>query len=172
MKRLIPFLFLFAVSPAQAGYIHKITTSAQGIVDGSYSNATRLGSTYSMSSSGVTAGTLGKLTAPGADNNGDLTGVAATMGTTAYTQTVAGSATSLTESFTMGDNITSATAVSATTGATATLPSLGSTVTYSGGNRTTMAVGITTVGGGTVTLTPGSSGTSVTGSVTSTLQVD
>ena len=172
MKKLIPFLFLFSISPSHAGYVHKITTSAMGVVDGSYSNATRLGSTYSMSSSGVTASTLGKLTAPAADNNGVLSGVAATMGSTAYTQTVAGAATSLTESFFMGDNITSATAVSATTGATATLPSLGSTVTYSGGNRTTMAVGITTVGGGTVTLTPGSSGTSVTGSVTSTLQID
>lgn len=171
MKKLIPFLFLFAVSPAQAGYIHKITTSAQGIVDGSYSNATRIGSTYSMSSSGVTAGTLGKLTAP-AVSDGNLTGVAATMGTTAYTQTTAGAATSLTESFTQGDAMTTATAVSSTTGATTTLPSLGSTVTYSGGNRTTMAVGITTVGGGTVTLVPGSSGTSVTGSVTSTLQID
>ena len=170
MKRLL-FLLLLA-APANAGYVHKLTTSAQGIVDGSYSNATRLGSTYSMQSSGVTASTLGKLTAPAADNNGDLTGVAATMGSTAYTQTTAGAATSLTESFTMGDNITSATAVTATTGTTATLPSLGSTVTYSGGNRTTMAVGITTVGGGTVTLTPGSAGTSVTGSVSSLLEID
>ena len=169
MKRLI-FLLLLA-APANAGYVHKLTTSAQGIVDGSYSNATRIGSTYSMQSSGVTAGTLGKLTAPAA-SDGTLTGVAATMGTTAYTQTTAGASTSLTESFIQGDAVQSATAVSSTTGATTTLPSLGSTVTYSGGNRTTMAVGITTVGGGTVTLTPGSAGTSVTGSVSSLLEID
>ena len=92
MKKLFFLLFLFPL-PLQAGYVHKITASAQGVVDGSYSQAKRIGSTYSMSSTGITAGTMGHLDSPALDNSSVLTGVAATHGTGSYTQTTAGAAT-------------------------------------------------------------------------------
>ena len=79
MKKLFFVLFLFPL-PLQAGYVHKITASAQGVVDGSYSQAKRIGSTYSMSSTGISAGTLGHLDSPALDNSSVLTGVAATHG--------------------------------------------------------------------------------------------
>ena len=93
MKKLFFVLFLLPL-PLQAGYVHKITASAQGVVDGSYSQAKRIGSTYSMSSTGITAGTMGHLDSPALDNSSELTGVAATHGTGSYTQTTAGAATS------------------------------------------------------------------------------
>ncbi len=89
MKKLLSILFLLPL-PLQAGYVHKITASAQGVVDGSYSQAKRIGSTYSMSSTGITAGTMGHLDSPALDNSSVLTGVAATHGTGSYTQTTAG----------------------------------------------------------------------------------
>ena len=57
MKRFIPLLLLLAAPAYSGGITHKITATAQASVDGSYSHAKRIGSTYSMSSSGVTAGT-------------------------------------------------------------------------------------------------------------------
>ena len=92
MKKLFFLLFLLPL-PLQAGYVHKITASAQGVVDGSYSQAKRIGSTYSMSSTGITAGTMGHLDSPALDNSSVLTGVAATHGTGSYTHTTAGAAT-------------------------------------------------------------------------------
>ena len=71
------FLLLLAAPVNAGGITHKITATAQASVDGSYSHAKRIGSTYSMSSSGVTAGTMGHLDVP-ASSNSSLTGVAAT----------------------------------------------------------------------------------------------
>ena len=68
MKKLF-FILFFLPLPIQAGYVHKITASAQGVVDGSYSQAKRIGSTYSMSSTGITAGTMGHLDSPALDNS-------------------------------------------------------------------------------------------------------
>jgi len=48
---------------------------------------------------------------------------------------------------------------------------LGDTITYTGGDNTGLAATITSVSGGTIGLTPGKSGTSVTGSITSSLSI-
>ena len=63
------FLLLLAAPVHAGGITHKITATAQASVDGSYSHAKRIGSTYSMSSSGVTAGTMGHLDVPASSNN-------------------------------------------------------------------------------------------------------
>lgn len=164
------FLFLlFLIGPVQAGpIIHKITATSQGIVDGAYSHVKAIPSTYTMSGSGITAGTLGKLVAPATSNNA-LTGVAATMGTTAYTQTTAGASTSFSESYIQGSATPSA--ASLTHAGLTSLPTGGDVVNYAGGSNNGMSVAITSVGGGTITLAPGASGTSVTGSITSALQI-
>jgi hypothetical protein len=168
MKRLL-ILFLLVAPAAQAGGIsHKITATAQASVDGSYSHAKRVGSTYSMSSSGVTASTMGHLDVPASANNA-LTGVAATHGTGSYTQTTAGAATTFSETFVQGDAMPSATSL--THGAVGSLPMLGDTITYTGGDNTGLAATITSVSGGTIGLTAGKSGTSVTGSITSALSI-
>jgi len=111
MKRFIPLLLLLATPAYSGGITHKITATAQASVDGSYSHAKRIGSTYSMSSSGVSHGAVGSL------------------------------------------------------------PMLGDTITYTGGDNTGLAATITSVSGGTIGLTPGKSGTSVTGSITSALSI-
>ena len=163
------FLFLLLLAaPVLAGTVHKITATAQASVDGSYSHAKRIGSTYSMSSSGITAGTMGHLDVPASSNNA-LTGVAATHGTGSYTQTTAGAATTFTESFIQGDAMQSATTLSS--GAIGSLPMLGDTISYTGGDNTGLAATITSVSGGTIGLTAGKSGTSVTGSITSALEI-
>ena len=168
MKRFLPLL-LFLAAPAYSGGItHKITATAQASVDGSYSHAKRIGSTYSMSSSGVTAGTMGHLDVP-ASSDGTLTGVAATHGSGSYTQTTAGAATTFSETFVMGDATPSATTLSS--GAIGSLPMLGDTISYTGGDNTGLAATITSVSGGTIGLTAGKSGTSVTGSITSSLSI-
>ena len=129
MKRFIPLLLLLATPAYSGGITHKITATAQASVDGSYSHAKRIGSTYSMSSSGVTAGTMGHLDVPASSNN-TLTGVAATHGSGSYTQTTAGAATTFSETFIQGDDVPSATTLSS--GAVGSLPMLGDTITYTG----------------------------------------
>ena len=168
MKKLF-FLLFFLPLPIQAGYVHKITASAQGVVDGSYSQAKRIGSTYSMSSTGISAGTLGHLDSPALDNSSVLTGVAATHGIGTYTQTPAGAATSFSESFVQGDAVVTSASVSS--GVVSALPVTGDTITYSGGSSTGQSIGITSVQGGTITLSPGAAGSSVTGSITRSIEI-
>jgi len=168
MKKLF-FLLFFLQLPIHAGYVHKITASAQGVVDGSYSQAKRIGSTYSMSSTGITGGTMGHLDSPALDNSSVLTGVAATHGIGTYTQTTAGAATSFSESFVQGDAVVTSASVSS--GVVSALPVTGDTITYSGGSSTGQSIGITSVQGGTITLSPGAAGSSVTGSITSSIEI-
>jgi hypothetical protein len=168
MKRLLLLSTLFLINPVSAGVIHKITASAQGSVDGSYSHVKATPSVYSMSSTGVTAGTMGHLDVP-ASSNGTLTGVAATLGSGSYTQTTAGAATSFTESYSQGSAASSA--ASLTHAGLTSLPTGNDVVSYAGGSNNGMSIAITSVSGGTLTLAPGAAGTSVTGSITSALEI-
>ena len=162
-------LLLFLAIPTQAGIIHKITATAQGTIDGSYSHVKAIPSTYSMSSTGTTVGTMGKLTAP-AVSNGTLTGVAATMSVSNnVTQTTAGATTSWSESFIMGSATPSP--ASLTNAGLTSLPTGGDVISYSGGSNHGMSVAITSVGGGSITLAPGASGSSITGSISSSLEI-
>jgi len=62
-KALIAFGMLLMAAPAHADLTHKISSSVQLTVDAAASQATRLGSTYSVSGIIVSA-PLGGLTAP------------------------------------------------------------------------------------------------------------
>ena len=168
MKRLLLLSTLFLINPVSAGVVHKITSSAQGSVDGSYSHVKATPSVYSMSSTGVTAGTMGHLDVPASANNA-LTGVAATLGSGSYTQTTAGAATSFTESYSQGSATSSA--ASLTHAGLTSLPTGNDVVSYAGGSNNGMSIAITSVSGGTLTLAPGAAGTSVTGSITSALEI-
>ena len=102
-KALIAFGMLLMAAPAHADLITKHSSSVQLTVDAAASQATRLGSSYSVSGSNVSA-TLGGLTAPSGS-------AAATMNSGTYTQTTAGNAFSFSESFNSGDAIPSNTTI-------------------------------------------------------------
>ena len=78
-----------------ADIIHTISASTQLRVDAAATDATRIGSTYSVQASNITAGTMG-----GLGQANETTGVAATHSDGVYTRQIAGDAFSLTESFT------------------------------------------------------------------------
>jgi len=166
MKRLL-LLFFLAV-PTQAGMVHKITATAQGTVDGAYSHVKATPSVYSMSSTGITSAALGHLDVP-ASSDGTLTGVAATLGSGSYSQTLSGAATSFSESYSQGSATPSA--ASLTHSGLTTLPTGGDVISYAGGSNNGMSIAITSVSGGTITLAPGASGSSVTGSISSSLEI-
>tara|TARA_B100001287_G_scaffold224116_1_gene193458 strand:+ start:203 stop:775 length:573 start_codon:yes stop_codon:yes gene_type:complete len=189
MKKLLPILLLMGgfSSPAMADIIHTISASTQLRVDAAATDATRIGSTYSVQASNITAGTMG-----GLGQANETTGVAATHSDGVYTVTTAGDAFSLTESFTAGDNtnaigsgvdVTAHTYTAATTdqngnqtapeinsyGTIMDLPAFGNTVTTSGGHAGSLAGTIAT--DGAISLTAGGAGTTATGQVVTTLTI-
>jgi hypothetical protein len=150
-KALLLFSMILMAAPAHADLTHKISSSVQLTVDAAASQATRLGSTYSVSGSNVSA-TLGGLTAPSGS-------AAATMNAGTYSQTTDGSAFSFSETFNSGDAIPTGTTVSS--GVVGTLPAFGSVTTTSGGVAGSLAGTINSAG--TMSLTSGGAGTSATG---------
>jgi hypothetical protein len=150
-KALLLFSMILMAAPAHADITHKISSSVQLTVDSAASQETRLGSTYSVSGSNVSA-TLGGLTAPSGS-------AAATMNAGTYSQTTDGSAFSFSETFNSGDAIPTGTTVSS--GVVGTLPAFGSVTTTSGGVAGSLAGTINSAG--TMSLTAGGSGTSATG---------
>jgi hypothetical protein len=159
MKKLLPLVMLLMAAPAHADITHKISSSVQLTVDAAASQATRLGSTYSVSGSNVSA-TLGGLTAPSGS-------AAATMNAGTYTQTTDGSAFSFSESFNSGDSIPTGTTVSS--GVVGTLPAFGNVTTTAGGVAGSLAGTINSAG--TMSLTAGGAGTSATGQFVTELTI-
>jgi len=172
MKRFLPIVMLLMAaplaSPVRADLIHRLTTSTQLSVDGAATQATRIGSTYSVSGNNITAGTMGGLTKA----SGDSAATAAASQTQgAYTVTTAGSAFSLTESFVMGDAVNPiGTGVDVSAGIVADMPAYGSVTTQSGGVAGSLAGTITSAG--VMTLTAGGAGTTATGQFVSEISVD
>ena len=160
MKKLLPLIMLLMAAPANADLITKHSTSVQLTVDAAASQATRLGSSYSVSGSNVSA-TLGGLTAPASATD------AATMTSGTYSQTTDGSAFSFTETFNQGDAIPTGTTVSS--GVASSLPAFGSVTTTSGGVAGSLAGTINSAG--VMSLTAGGAGTSATGQFVSEITI-
>ena len=158
-KAILAFGMILMAAPAYADITHKISTSVQLTVDAAASQATRLGSTYSVSGSNVSA-TFGGLTAPSGT-------AAATMNSGTYTQTTDGSSISFSESFISGDAIPTGTTV--TSGVAPSLPAFGSVTTTAGGVAGTLAGTINSAG--VMSLTAGGAGTSATGQFVSEITV-
>ena len=176
-------LLLMTAPMARADIIHTISASTQLRVDAAATDATRLGSTYSVQGTNITAGTMGGIAAQ--------TGATAAAGHTdgVYTVTTAGDAFSLTESFTLGDvtnaigsgvDVTAHTYTAEVTGDNAApainsygtvmdMPAFGNTVTTSGGHAGGLAGTIATDGASS--LTAGGAGTTATGQVVTTLSI-
>ena len=163
MKKFLPFIMLLMtgaiVAPsAKADLTHRMSSSTQLSVNGAYTDASRIGSTYTVSGSNIKVATdahFGKLTA------GTAT-AAATLDVGAYDLNTSGSAFSFSESWTQGD-VTNpiGTGVDVTSGVVADMPAYGNTLTMSGGVAGSLAGTITSAG--VTTLTAGGAGTTATG---------
>ena len=170
MKRFLPIIMLLMAAPmaARADLIHRLTTSTQLSVDGAATQASRIGSTYSVSGNNITAGTMGGLTKSAGDT---ITTAAASQTQGSYSVTTAGSAFSLTESFVLGDAVNPiGTGVDVSAGVIADMPAYGSVTTQSGGVAGSLAGTITSAG--VMTLTAGGAGTTATGQFVSEISVD
>ena len=146
------------VAPAKADLPLRMSSSTQLSVNGAYTDASRIGSTYTVSGSNIKVATdahFGKLTA------GTAT-AAATLDVGAYDLNTSGSAFSFSESWTQGD-VTNpiGTGVDVTSGVVADMPAYGNTLTMSGGVAGSLAGTITSAG--VTTLTAGGAGTTATG---------
>jgi hypothetical protein len=165
MKRLIPLIFLLA-GPAYADLSHSITTSTQLSVNGAYTDASRIGSTYAVSGSNIKVATdahFGKLTAGTATT-------AATLDVGAYDVNTTGSAFSFSETWTQGDATAAIGAgVDVTSGVVADMPAYGEVLTMSGGVAGSLAGTITSAG--VLTLTAGGANTSAIGSVVTNVTI-
>ena len=163
MKKFLPLIMLLmtgaVVAPAKADLTHRMTSSTQLSVNGAYTDAQRIGSTYTVSGSNIKVASaddhFGKLLAP--SNN-----AAATLDAGTYDINTTGSAFSFSESFTAGDSVNPiGTGVDVTSGVVADMPAYGNTLTMSGGVAGSLAGTITSAG--VTTLTAGGAGTTATG---------
>ena len=147
------------VAPAaNADLTHRMSSSTQLSVNGAYTDASRIGSTYTVSGSNIKVATdnhFGKLTA------GTAT-AAASLDVGAYDVNTAGAAFSFRESGTQGDVVNAiGSGVDVGSGVVADMPAYGNTLTMSGGVAGSLAGTITSAG--VTTITAGGAGTTATG---------
>ncbi|AOO02171.1 hypothetical protein Np151112_160 [Synechococcus phage S-RIM2] len=162
MKKFIPVvMFLLTASAANAGgLVTKHASSVQLTVDAARSTATRLGSSYSISGSGVdtTDGSTSGAVAVPTVTSGIYTPAAITA-----TQSTNGNAFSFSASYIQGDAIPTS---AATTG---DIQNFGSMTSYTAGTAGSLAGTVTSAGA--LTVTAGGAGTSATGQYVSEITV-
>ena len=167
MKKLLPILLLAGFSsPAMADITHKLSSSVQLSVAAAATQVDRIGTTYSVSGSGVDTTYTPSGGSAVTDGIGSLTvssGVGAIPSIEA-TQKTAGSSFSFSQSFTQGDAISSN---APTTGAVANYSDVTSTASGSAGD-----LAGTILTSGAMTLTAGGSGTVATGQFVNELTID
>ena len=162
MKKLVPLIMLLMTASAAnaGGLVTKHAASVQLTVDAARSTATRVGSSYSISGSGVdttdgsTAGTVAAAT---------ITSGIYTPSAITATQSTDGNAFSFSASYTQGDAIPTS---AATTGEIA---NFGSMTSYTGGTAGNLAGTVTSAGA--LTVTAGGAGSSATGQFVSEITV-
>ena len=166
MKKLFLILGIFTLggTAARADITHKMTSSFQLTTNAAATQVERIGSTYTVSGSGVTMDVGG---GNSADNNvgglGTLTDGVGQGSVATATQTSAGGAFSFSQSFIEGDVI----------GTTA--PSVGAVSPYSSQISTAVGSGTgtgTVTSGHTVTAVGGGSGTSSIGQFVTELNIN
>ena len=154
-------MLLMTASAANAGgLVSKHSSSVQLTVDAARTTATRIGSSYSISGSGVntTDGTTAGTVASGSITSGILT-----PNVISATQATDGNAFSFSASYTAGDAIpTSAPTVGA-------VGNFGSVTSYASGTAGNLAGTVTTAGA--LTVTAGGAGSTATGQFVSEITV-
>jgi len=167
MKRFLPLILLAGFSsPAMADITHKLSSSVQLSVSSGATQVERIGTTYSVSGSGVDTTYTPSGGSAVTDGIGSLTvssGVGA-IPTLEATQKTAGSAFSFSQTFTQGDAISSS---APSTGAVSNFSNQTSTGSGTAGD---LAGTITTAGA--VTVTAGGAGTVATGQFVNELTVN
>ena len=160
MKKL--FLILFLAAPAaNADLTHSITSSAQLTVNAAVTQAERIGTSFSISGTGVdvtdgtTAGTL---------SAGTITSGVYAPGTIAATQNATGG-----ESFSFSQSLTTGDAVPTGAPTVGAVPNFSDVTSHSSGVAGSLAGSVTSAG--VVSLTAGGQGTVATGSVVTSISV-
>ena len=164
MWKILPFLLLFA-APVRADITSKLTSSVQLQVNAAATQVDRIGTSYSVSGSGVDTTYTPTGGSAVSDGLGALTvssGVGA-IPSLEVTQKTAGNSFSFTQSFTQGDAV----ATSAPT--VGQVGNFSSQVTTAAGTVGDLAGTITTAGA--VTVVGGVAGTSAIGQFTSELTI-
>ena len=162
MKRLLPLVMLLMTATAAnaGGIVSKHASSVQLTVDAARTQATRLGSSFSISGSNVdtTDGTTAHTVSAGTITSGVYS-----PGTIAATQDTAGSAFSFTQSYTQADAVPTA---APTVGQ---VPNFSNTLSYTAGAAGDLAGTVTSAG--VLTITAGGAGTSGTGQFVSEITI-
>jgi hypothetical protein len=160
MKKLFLLLFLAAPS-ANADLTHSITSSAQLTVNAAVTQAERIGSSFSISGTGVdvtdgtTAGTL---------SAGTISSGVYSPGTIAATQNATSG-----ESFSFSQAYTQADAVPTSAPSVGAVGNFSDVTSHAAGSAGSLAGSVTSAG--VVSLTAGGAGTVATGSVVSSVTV-
>jgi len=163
MKRslLVLGITLSAALPARADLTHKIQSSISLQVGGAVTTAQRIGSSFSISGSGVdtTDGSTANTVSAGTITSGVYS-----PGTIAVTQDTPGEAFSFSQSYTQADAVPTS---AVTTGDTA---NFGSIVSTSAGTAGSLAG--TIASDGTMTITAGGANTLAIGQLTTSLTIE
>jgi len=149
-----------ASAASAGGLVTKHASSVQLTVDAARTTASRIGSTYSISGSGVdtTDGSTANTISAGTITSGILA-----PGTISATQDTPGNAFSYSQSYTQGDAVPTS---AATVG---TVPNFSSTTSYSAGVAGDLAG--TVLSSGALTVTAGGAGSTATGQFVSEITV-
>jgi hypothetical protein len=162
MRKFIPLvMILMSASAANAGgLVTKHAASVQLTVDAARTQATRIGSSFSISGSNID--TTDGSTA-GAVSAGTITSGVYNPGTITATQDTAGSAFSFSQSYTQAD------ALPTSAPSTGAVPNYGSILSYESGTAGSLAGTVTSAG--VLTVTAGGAGTTATGQYVSEITV-
>ena len=167
MKRFLPLILLTGFSsPVLADITHKLSSSVQLSVSAGATQVERIGTTYSVSGSGVDTTYTPTGGSAVSDGIGSLTvssGVGA-IPTLEATQKTAGNSFTFSQSFVQGDAIATS---APSTGAVANYSDITSTASGTAGD---LAGTVTTAGA--LTVTAGGAGTVATGQFVTTLTID
>ena len=160
-KALIAFGMILMTTPVYAGgLVSKHASSVQLTVDAARTQATRIGSTFSISGSNIdtTDGTTTDLVSAGTITSGIYS-----PGTISATQDTAGSAFSFSQSYTQGDVVPTS---AVTTG---DAPNFSNLTSYTAGTAGDLAGTVTSAG--VLTVTAGGAGSSAIGQFVSEITV-
>ena len=159
MKKLILLLALATPLPVLSDITHSIQNSVALTVGGATTSSDRIGSSFSISGTGVdvtdgtTAGTL---------SAGTITSGVYSPGTIAATQNATSG-----ESFSFSQSYTQADALATSAPTVGEVPNFSDTTSTAGGTVGSLAGSVTSAGG--VTIAPGGANTEAVGQVISTL---
>ena len=165
MKKFLPILLL-AITPAcYADLSHSITSSVKLTVGGATTSADRIGSSYSVSGTGVdtTYTSGGNAVANGVGSLVISSGIGTPPDLT-VTQDVPANSFSFSQSFTQAD------AIPGSAGTTGASPNFSDVTSIAGGTPSNLAGTISTAG--SIALTAGGENTEAVGQVITTLIVD